>query len=572
MNTINPREDMFADFFQVDNSLSEVLKAFPTAEGFGKNATGGRGYPVYFVTNLNSSGAGSFRQAVLDVNSNNGGNILFTVGGNINLAGDLDLLGGNCRIAGQTATGDGIAITGGMFHIRSSNVVIQYIRFRGDNVNLPTKDALQITAFGGETIENIVIDHCSLSWAGDESFNVRGVGSGVVRNVTLQNCIVSESLYGCLIGGDPNLGSVENITIINCLFANNQERNIRAQTNVNNPFIFEMINNLIYGWQWGTSPSLGTKFSVINNIYKESSQVSRSGACVDGTTAGQVNPAETHAHLEGNITNGIPLNNATISPYLEANAFATSNSTILPANTIEALILPTVGCSLPNRDSVDTRIVQQYNNGNGTLAYNGTPPALSNGTPPIDSNNDGIPDLWESINMPQGATAIDYAPSGYTWLEEYINTIDSVDPTLSVPSNTIQNNFKIYPISLRMPFPTLTNKGKSVPSYKNYKEIYDRLKREGGYTDSELNAFFDEFKRQKGDFMNAMDFYEFVNQSMSTQTTKTQFIDPPKVEPDVVDVSDIDFSEPPKKELSFLTIGLGVVVLVGITNLLVRKK
>ena len=402
----------------------ELLKAFPTAEGFGKEATSARTLPVYFVTNLNSNGAGSFRQAVLNVNSNNGGNILFTVGGNINLAGDLDLLGGNCRIAGQTATGDGIAITGGMFHIRSSNVVIQYIRFRGDSVNLPTKDALQITAFGGETIENIVIDHCSLSWAGDESFNVRGVGSGVVRNVTLQDCIISESLYGCLIGSDPNLGSVENTTIINCLFANNQERNIRAQTNVNNPFIFEMINNLVYGWQWGTSPSLGVKFSIINNIYKESSQVSRSGACVDGTTAGQVNPIETHAYLEGNITNGIPLNNATISPYLEANAFATSNSTILPANTIESIILPTVGCSLPNRDSVDTRIVQQYNDGDGLLAYNGTPPPLSNGTPPTDSNNDGIPDACAASNMPPGATSTDVDSVGYTWLERYINSIN----------------------------------------------------------------------------------------------------------------------------------------------------
>ena len=42
----------------------EVLKAFPTAEGFGKNATGGRGGKVVIVTNTNDDGDGSFRWAL----------------------------------------------------------------------------------------------------------------------------------------------------------------------------------------------------------------------------------------------------------------------------------------------------------------------------------------------------------------------------------------------------------------------------------------------------------------------------------------------------------------------------
>ena len=42
----------------------EVLKAFPTAEGFGKNATGGRNGVVVKVTNTNDDGEGSFRWAL----------------------------------------------------------------------------------------------------------------------------------------------------------------------------------------------------------------------------------------------------------------------------------------------------------------------------------------------------------------------------------------------------------------------------------------------------------------------------------------------------------------------------
>src|SRR4051812_43464560 len=93
--------------FPILATIAQPL-AFPTALGFGKNASGGRSGTVYHVTNLNDAGVGSFREAVSASNRI----IVFDVGGYISLKTAVSAKS-NLTIAGQTAPGEGIGFKGG---------------------------------------------------------------------------------------------------------------------------------------------------------------------------------------------------------------------------------------------------------------------------------------------------------------------------------------------------------------------------------------------------------------------------------------------------------------------------
>ena len=164
----NEKEVEFPDFGYNDNPL-----AFPGAEGYGRYVTGARGSgqrEIYKVTNLNSSGSGSFKDAI----SKDNRIVVFAVAGILDMKKETYVLKSNQTILFQTAPGDGLTLFNGRVSGSSAgNVIVRYMRLRQGKGFGEGKDCFGI-ANGG----NQIYDHCSFTWGGDETFSVNSDGKG----------------------------------------------------------------------------------------------------------------------------------------------------------------------------------------------------------------------------------------------------------------------------------------------------------------------------------------------------------------------------------------------------------
>lgn len=411
--------------------------AFPGAEGFGKYTTGGRGGEVYVVNNLNDDGPGSLREAIRKKGPRI---IVFSVSGTIALESPLKINNGDVTIAGQTAPGDGICIRNFPVSVSSGNVIIRYMRFR-----LGDEKAQQDDAIKGTDQNNVIIDHCSMSWATDECASFYRN-----KNFTLQWCIISESLNESVHAkGDHGYGGIwggQGASFHHNLFANHTSRMPRfsgSSTTPNSPDeLVDFRNNVIYNWRSNNSYG-GEKgrYNVIANYYKP-------GPSTRSNKPWIINPSEPYGlfFISGNVLHGSEVISKDNRKGVKADRLdSLFASTPFPAEPIHEqsaedaleLVLKHAGASY-KRDVIDARIVEEARTGisvygkekNGIIDSQkdvGGWPELKSAPAPVDTDQDGMPDAWERNNKLNPNDATDAAAhtlsKTYTNIEVYINNL-----------------------------------------------------------------------------------------------------------------------------------------------------
>lgn len=270
--------------------------AFPTAEGYGKFAKGGRGGKVVFVENLDDYIAynnleapipGSFRWALKQY-PGEPLTIIFRVSGTILLKpyivsgrnqNDIRSSRPNLTIAGQTAPGEGITIRNSKVNLGGSvDLIVRNVRFRiGENAADGT--FIPGGSMGCENAVNVIFDHCVFGWSGEENITMYDN-----RFTTVQWSMMHEGLYDDGHGkGNRSYGGQcggVNSTWHHNLFAHNQSRSPRlngARTDNEARVFIEFINNVIYNWGssggiYGADINVGSTRShtanYVGNYYK----------------------------------------------------------------------------------------------------------------------------------------------------------------------------------------------------------------------------------------------------------------------------------------------------------------
>jgi len=411
-----------------------ALPAFPGAEGFGASAIGGRGGRVIEVTNLNDAGSGSLRAAI---EASGPRIVVFRTGGTIKLNSNIKISNPYITIAGQTAPGGGITIRGATLTITTSEVIVRGIRVRtGDDPNGPdpgNRDALQIQN-NKSPIDNIIIDHCSLSWAVDETLAVYYEN---VNDVTVSNSIMSEALYNSLHNeGAHSMGPMSgrgarNISFIGNLMAHNHARNPKVKGGS-----VAIVNNVVYNRGYkdidigdgGTySENYTDIVSVVGNIFIKGNSFSGNNYPISLRTLASGSKIYVQDNDCSEYTSGSCLNkndSIVASPPVWPDGLKAR-----PVDTALDWVLNNAGCTIPKRDSVDVRVIENVRNGTGRIIDSqdevGGWPVLDPGTPPKDSDHDGMPDSWETArglnSNSQSDAGGDRDSDGYTNIEEYIN-------------------------------------------------------------------------------------------------------------------------------------------------------
>lgn len=399
--------------------------------------TNGNGTPGNSTRNGTAVKTGSFQEAInYNPPANTGVIILFEVSGIITYEGYLTVDGSYTIIAGETAPSPGILLKGSTMNVNGHDILVHHIRIRpGDhagNVNPDSRDGMNVNV-GAITPYNVVVDHCSVSWAIDENM---GVGGSGIHDVTISNTIASEGLSNSLhTKGEHSMGLIcgggIGIGIINNLFAHNTNRNPYVTNIVGVAADVLIANNLIYNagdinTNYATRATID-HFNLVGNVviggansgiyasdrlptllrdqHDDSEMYIADNQCDDGV--GTYTQTSANDWSKVRMETGSTVE-TTCKVLTIAFAYPTGY-TPMASTAVESYVLDHVGARPADQDSVDSRIINEVLGDTGSI---------------IDSPSEvgGYPTLAENtitLSIPSNPH-VD-SGDGYTNLEKWLH-------------------------------------------------------------------------------------------------------------------------------------------------------
>lgn len=364
--------------------FAHAAPVFPGAQGFGSQTAAGRGGRVIRVTTLKGSGPGSLREALMAKGPRI---VVFEVGGVIDLERkSITVKEPFLTLAGQTAPAPGITLIRGGIGIQAHDILIQHIRVRPGDAGRPKKSGWSpdgISAYLGDAY-NIVIDHCSCTWAIDENLSVSssipGGRAAAAHDATFSNCIIAEGLHDSSHEKGPHSkGSLihdfcYNISIIGNLYAHNVDRNPLFKGNC----LGVVVNNMIYNpgsvsiraeyvpKEYKDTPQkpANSRVGVVGNVLRHGPDTKKGLRLVSGNGLGDI-------YLRDNIAldregQAVPLAVSKYTMLKETPAWP-EGLKALPASATEESVLKHAGARPAERDAIDQRIIETVRSRTGKV-------------------------------------------------------------------------------------------------------------------------------------------------------------------------------------------------------------
>ena len=448
--------------------------AFPGAEGFGAEATGGRGGRVIVVTTTATSGPGSLQDALDQTGPRY---IVFAVSGVIDAR--IHLSHGDVTIAGETSPG-GITIRGFVtdetpFQDQTveapaqfaENWILRHVRIR-PGAGGPSDDGLRL-----RYTRNAIIDHVSVGNAEDEAVEISYSNRLTVQNSLLAETVGGHSFYGGMLMNYSNPAhgfALDRLSIHHNLFVRIEGRLPEASREsaaaAGSTMDLELSNNLY--WDPRFFIALGADTNVVTNglgqpypiHYRLNAvgNVFRTGPAFpygmwDDQILRAPSAAGNELFVSGNTMSLHPgradyelfyccndYPGGTLPDATSRSATARTIRHSFPAITYTATaslresLLENAG-AFP-RDPMDQRLVAPVEEERiDSAAPNTNPagdhllPAYTGGAPaaPTDSDHDGMPDAWETARGLDPQTpdhaGRDLSTAGYDNLEVYLHEL-----------------------------------------------------------------------------------------------------------------------------------------------------